>query len=731
MDENGADLEHFLGRVVAHPVLREEEVPLVLPPAITVLREEKAKPTAPPPDDTGALLERFVDRVAAHPIDDRLLLHGLGDPYGKKSGFEGSSIETTWSYRLNLLRDQIQVMEEVARSSRPGTDKAGTALLPSLHSLKLLEKKLERSLDLRKELVASPEQFGAALAKQMEHSRAEKESFLLPFTWPKHAVALEFVPTDLNSWSLRIYNTGAGSEWHSEVVAGTERFSAPFVEIKEVSKDQLLNPLFLSALHDIDHAEDTDVGATNLYYAVRLLVDDPQKGRQEGVVSRASKIASGILGGGTPPQEFPLQKPQHSGTCSFRVLDAIFLSFFGQLPTAEHFYWTEQLALLSAYFGQHKEELHKNEASFRNFKQGLVEFAALSEQLVKKGVITDKEAFIALKKIEPMQLAVEGAQREFEQTSLHTAPVTLTFGPLKPCQLSNPETPPLQEKTQEVGKVPKDSFSWPKVEGPHSPSSLRRTLRSLIAQSRLSMEQKQNPSTPRRFQREWSTGRPPVEDYAVHRAIQRLMGTLPSPEDPFWERIPSDQVDGMISELNSVREVFQEALLYVEEADSIGAEVEAVEFLTFFKFLTYIDRLSQRTSLEGREVPNLYDPWLVGLLEGKNAFFQPLDPLAADEMRKMANYWKTRTGGGEIPFFSSREGIQAERLFEHERISTEAIILPFKNFKPEDLCKGGLLPSLDWIKEWFAQKGKVFTSDEALLESYLDVFSGGSYEVKV
>lgn len=67
-----------------------------------------------------------------------------------------------------------------------------------------------------------------------------------------HAIYYEIIPTSDNKANFRLFNTGAGSDYHPSEYVVTEHKAQSYVEWKGIERDKLESPLFLEALHEFE-----------------------------------------------------------------------------------------------------------------------------------------------------------------------------------------------------------------------------------------------------------------------------------------------------------------------------------------------------------------------------------------------------------------------------------------------------------------------------------------------
>lgn len=229
---------------------------------------------------------------------DTIALHVLGDGFGKESGLEGAPSGYMIQYLQKILSTRLLDEEFAAEETSLKNKETLISNLDRFQSFNALRKK-----DLGS--------FVKKMRGELDQLR-NGETLLLDGGWRNinsgHAMLYEIIKINPNQYNFRIYNTGAGLEFHSEVQAGYDQWALPVREFANVNLKTLTSKTF--------------------WHTFNKLRDNPND------FWKASLIYEHIIGALEPSKEvssFPatsLFPPQNSGTCSYRVLMAYLYGLF-------------------------------------------------------------------------------------------------------------------------------------------------------------------------------------------------------------------------------------------------------------------------------------------------------------------------------------------------------------------------------------------------------------------
>ena len=153
----------------------------------------------------------------------KMLGHTLGDPFIKNRTVRGKELEG-WRHDIFLAK-----FAEVLDDQEPFKQDLlyAKALIEKLYSENFTDDQLQTEL-------------------QQKLDRGKK--ILMPGGWKGHAVYYEFIPHETGKCSLRVYNTGAGLDYHDAVaIAGDIKFM-PYVEYQDIDYNSFQFKLALQQL---------------------------------------------------------------------------------------------------------------------------------------------------------------------------------------------------------------------------------------------------------------------------------------------------------------------------------------------------------------------------------------------------------------------------------------------------------------------------------------------------
>ncbi|MBM3184004.1 MAG: hypothetical protein FJZ64_01700, partial [Chlamydiae bacterium] len=177
--------------------------------------------------------------------ESRILLHVLGDSFGKKSGFEGNDPLINLSHIERFLRAQ----EALGNSPFP---------IEQLREKIELAKKIHDFL--RKDLILSSPQNELSALLQKECKKLKiNEAFFFPAGWTSetegHAIVYEIIKEGEDSFRFRVINTGDGVDRHSSQVIAEKQTYLPFLDRTGVRLENLTSPSLMRAIIEMNRYE--------------------------------------------------------------------------------------------------------------------------------------------------------------------------------------------------------------------------------------------------------------------------------------------------------------------------------------------------------------------------------------------------------------------------------------------------------------------------------------------
>jgi hypothetical protein len=247
------------------------------------LNIDEVSNSKPPPS------QGFHEEITSHGKEDfRILAHVAGDEFvGSNPQLEGGSTHNALKYMKSFLE-----------KNRPKIDR-----------------NIIDSLDTAIEIAFSNE-LGRPIDKKVYEAINQcfekQKNCLLPGGWTGstsgHAMYYEIIPKDDKTADVRLYNLGAGCEYHGKKLFETKNKTMPYFELGQVEKNKLLDANFLRIYNELLTAKKIPGDATPTNYDANYIYD--------GLVRLLDPKEINV-------KDSSLYKtPQKSGTCSWRSLMA-------------------------------------------------------------------------------------------------------------------------------------------------------------------------------------------------------------------------------------------------------------------------------------------------------------------------------------------------------------------------------------------------------------------------
>lgn len=219
---------------------------------------------------------------------ERLVGHICGGSFLASSKLEGMEQEQAYTYLLDYLRNDREGVPE------------------------------ELSQQLADCLTISDLQNGKA-GEKIRHAFDSQTPLLLMGGWTGkphgHAIYYEILPESPNSSSFRLYEVGAGSNYHRRAKLGGKIKAQTFCEWQGVAKDKLLSPQFLQVMHELS-------SAVIIPNSENRLTDYDEKDIYEGLKGILQPKKEQLVAQPSESDEALMMSIQRSGTCSWKSLMA-------------------------------------------------------------------------------------------------------------------------------------------------------------------------------------------------------------------------------------------------------------------------------------------------------------------------------------------------------------------------------------------------------------------------
>ncbi|MBA3238784.1 MAG: hypothetical protein H0T62_10630 [Parachlamydiaceae bacterium] len=237
--------------------------------------------------DEAAKHHRFVRLQSSSPPNARLLFQICADEFGAGSELEGNNSSL-------MVKDKLDFLKKVEKGTYPEE----------------LIDELNRAIDLSKiQIGEASEQIQAAIKNQ--------QRTLILGGWAGvpsgHAIYYEVIPTeDDEVVNFRLYNTGAGIQYHKSVREGNAVKYQPYCEWRGIKTENVLSHNFLKAIHEmtsikiVKKGKSTNYNENDVYLGLKGLLN-PASDENEGRINIPSDM---------------MMSPQHAGVCASRSLSA-------------------------------------------------------------------------------------------------------------------------------------------------------------------------------------------------------------------------------------------------------------------------------------------------------------------------------------------------------------------------------------------------------------------------
>ncbi len=632
--------------------------------------------------DSAPYLQRLLD---LHPVKSnwlvghqhKVLLHVLGDAFGKDSDLEGAPGALIWEHVL----DQISTMLKI----RSMVDTQGH-IIPKEELLRL-SKEIETGITVRKGLDSKSLRTFHRSYRDAINNMQQDGSVAIPFGWDEHAMTLEIKRDAANSYSVRIYNTGDGIAMHPRLKDAIERTLVPFVEFPDVDPNALLQAPVLQNLIDLQGAPPSarKWGPTDVY----------------APIARALNRAPSHL-------VIPVDRliaPQASGTCAYQSILAWFSQRMNSSKSFRRLTWELQLKTLWDYYQIQNKIGWSEELPRRLFDKSLTLFSNNTLQLYKESLLTDDELMFVKSRISEMKDDWQNGYNQHylrDQAKRDILP-ELVRSRHRPQQLTREQYVDtiwagLPEKTP----TPK-SYS-PKLEyintdaWPPSPHALADALEHIVDEINIANQQK-NYRT-------------------VQTAIVNISAALPLGNDAlsYWQQLHASDAERCLESLAKLSVAFLQSHLIAAPIDHTqSAALSAIHYLAQAKLLTIANIIAQlHPDAFGGSFPVIKTTKLLTILDSSSSLLQIENPLWDKQAALLREYYLNEAQGPVEDFFSFQL---------HNAGSTTSHLMWFHKWwrtVPEDDSKlSQHHGDVEWVKRWMQTEEAI----EAITARYPDILA--------
>lgn len=326
-----------------------------------------------PPPQISAKDDTKLSKLTAGPdlgIDDQIMLHIMGDPFGRGTELEG----LPGIVPLNLLISFLRQKASLERQDLP--------LLPQL----------ERALHLSKVLKSGTIALSTVLSHQLRSAKVGEPVFL-PGGWAGapsgHAVYYEWMKQPDGRFSFRIYNTGAGLNYHPGATVPFDEMKITFSEQVDIPLENILKDSLLTLIQQLQTIpQKTNWDEQDLYLPIFHL-----------------------LGGRPSNQQHTsndLRQIQRSGTCAMASLFTMLSYRFPSQKLLFHTRFELSIKALNEWATRNEPALvGGNEMKLRLMSKSSDEFAMQLIDYHHQGIIDDEELQAAQQLLSKLQFITQ------------------------------------------------------------------------------------------------------------------------------------------------------------------------------------------------------------------------------------------------------------------------------------------------------------------------------------
>lgn len=508
-----------------------KELPLNFKPNFLITKDE-LKTESPP-----VLPKWFVPPENLPVVDDKLLIHLLGDQFAKNSKLEGHQSKVVLDYVGQCLKQNPSISTKVS--------------IQKVHSL------IESALNIENNVFDTPlkRDMATLLKKEIEKAINAEQSLLIRGGWidktAGHSMYYEIAPQKDGKYTFRIYNRGSGIDFHDLPEQPHVKLLYPACkEIIDIEKDRILNMRFIQAIVEMRvyaeqftqgsySIEDTHFSAEDIYTSLVPLL--------QGKPSPLMLEFEDLMG------------QQRSGTCSWKSLTAVLRK---HLSYKEYKILKYQLKLqtLWSYYIRNKDRLLIDDEIPRQLVRRTTEnFQDEIEKLHQASFLDDEEYIQAINLLSTIQNRVQYAERmkerDFEKQCLinENGPIFGTFNYNDDVKYYVKQKTTTKELTKidqpTTDPIPSDELLKAWKNWMPDPTLFLQDLRKF---NRLNEES---------FQKE--------QYRSIHEGITQLLKKIPlASKDPtFWTTLlghEEKKIDEIMVELSNLVDYFYHSSFFIE-----------------------------------------------------------------------------------------------------------------------------------------------------------------------
>lgn len=326
-------------------------------------------------------------------IDEKLLMHALGDVFGRDSGLEGADPIAVWKYRMLLFSRKLMV------TSNPEERRLLNDLIASI----------KKAIELSPFNNPSFEKFVENVRQELNAQETNKAIPIIA-GWQAgdsgHAVVIDILKQENGKYTVRLFDTSKNGNYQQRIQVGTQEKGVPFTEQSDVEAELLTSLPLLKHLWDMANKKPETLAFKE--WTPR----DFNRGFFD-------QLGGHFKAGYIHPDD--IKTFYRSGVCSWMSFNALTNRFEKGDRTRIEF--EQRFKMLSDFYKQYKDSFETNERRRNLFKKSLREFSQeTAKAYLKQGVISPDELEYTRSILAPMEKTINLLDLRLEQKRMVEAP---------------------------------------------------------------------------------------------------------------------------------------------------------------------------------------------------------------------------------------------------------------------------------------------------------------------
>ena len=464
-----------------------------------------------------------------------------------------------------------------------------------------------------------------------------------------HAMYYEIIPIAEDKANVRIYNLGGGTEQHPSEIVETEETKPPkekrqpFLELKQISSDKLLDERFLTVIGEMKKELIDPITKLPTSYNARELYGIFKDHLKPGAVSDQ-----------LPDQDPILMNPQKAGTCTWRSLMAYMRTHMDKED-----YNQMKCDIMLQSLVDYVEKLNTVSAppldvtTWNLVHKSFHKLSRKLERLHAEGVLSQNYLSSAISALEP----IKGWIKAHETVKLMAEPAYKDYDPIKEINTSfvSPLTTPLEQLAQGTAidtSLQPCTYVYDQV-APY----LSLGPEDLVVQI---------PNIINIFKEAWEKG----EDLAINTAFLDFVDKLPL--DPaFWERTSGkdpEKAKTFMVQLSQLSKLFFKSCFTIPNAHLLHSE----KLQSLYKIIDIQTKLAPIVA--PNELKNLV-LHLPNEFSNANKFYTLFTP----QLQKDLETYKMQNGMSQI--FTRMEADKTKPVGARHKTSERALTKVIESFE--------------------------------------------------